>query len=91
MFPNILLGNKAAAENISLLSELGVTHLLNCAGGARRGNLLTGSGKVRPHLGRLREQGIQYKELALKVNIYQHHPVVTFLLFNIRTLRGKIS
>ena len=32
MYSNILVGNKAAAENIVLLAELGVTHLLNCAG-----------------------------------------------------------
>ena len=68
MYSNILVGNKAAAENIVLLAELGVTHLLNCAGGERRGNLLTGSGKVRPLLSALENKGIQYKELSLKVS-----------------------
>ena len=69
VFPNILLGNKAAAENIELLTELGVTHLLNCAGGSRRGNVLTGSGKVKPDVERLARRGLQYRELELKVNI----------------------
>ena len=68
VYPNILVGNKAAAENITRLASLGVTHLLNCAGGERRCNLLTGSGKVQPHLVCLERQGIQYKELSLKVN-----------------------
>ena len=57
------MGNKGAAENRELLSQLGVSHLLNCAGGARRGNILTGSGQVRPEL---EGRDIEYKELALK-------------------------
>ena len=60
------MGNKGAAENTELLSQLGVSHLLNCAGGARRGNILTGSGQVRPELGGRGGRGIEYKELALK-------------------------
>ena len=50
VYPGILVGNKGAAENGQVLVQLGVSHLLNCAGGARRGNCLTGSGKVRPDL-----------------------------------------
>ena len=66
VYPNILVGNKGAAENTELLTELGISHLLNCAGGARRGNILTGSGKVRPDLG---GRHIEYRELALRVGI----------------------
>ena len=71
VYPNILVGNKGAAENTDLLTELGISHLLNCAGGARRGNILTGSGKVRPELG---GRNIQYKELALRVELKPKPP-----------------
>ena len=71
VYPNILVGNKGAAENTDLLTELGISHLLNCAGGARRGNILTGSGKVRPELG---GRNIEYKELALRVEMKPKPP-----------------
>ena len=73
VYPNILVGNKGAAENTELLTELGISHLLNCAGGARRGNPLTGSGKVRPGLA---GRNIEYRELALRVEIERnpHQP-----------------
>ena len=86
VYPNILVGNKAAAENPRLLTQLGISHLLNCAGGVRRGNLLTGSGKVRPQLG---GRDIEYKELALRVDIKTKQFLPNLLYY--RTRRGRTS
>ena len=33
VYPGIWIGNKGAAEDVTRLSAMGVTHLLNCAGG----------------------------------------------------------
>ena len=90
VYPNILVGNKGAAENPEVLSQLGVSHLLNCAGGARRGNCLTGSGKVRPELA---GRNIEYRELALRVEIMtklQPPAEVTLVILFSRTRRARI-
>ena len=62
VFPNLMIGNKAAAEDTSYLVELGVTHLLNCAhasGSPRRDT-------VHPDLTQLEEQGIKVLQLDLR-------------------------
>ena len=40
VYPGIWIGNKGVAEDVTRLSAMGVTHLLNCAGGVS-GRLLT--------------------------------------------------
>ena len=37
VFPCVWVGNKHAAENINFLTERGITHVLNCAGGQQSG------------------------------------------------------
>ena len=62
MYPGVWIGNKAAAESAPLLASLGVTHLLNCAGGARdTAGGVTARGTVRPDTAALAARGIQYR------------------------------
>ena len=62
VYPGVWIGNKAAAESAPLLASLGVTHLLNCAGGARdTAGGVTGRGTVRPDTAALAARGIQYR------------------------------
>ena len=65
--PGLWVGNGRAAESATCLSELGVTHLLNCAGGERSGGGgLTGPGTVQPAPATLASLGITYRPLPLR-------------------------
>ena len=77
-----------------MLVQLGISHLLNCAGGDNRGGMLTGSGKVKPDQDKLLQKNIIYKELPLKVSRgSQTYPTclttLTYLLVD-RTPKMKI-
>ena len=64
VYPGVWIGNKAAAESAPLLASLGITHLLNCAGGARdTAGGVTGRGTVRPDTAALAARGIQYRSV----------------------------
>ena len=79
MYPGIWIGNKYAAENVEMLVQLGISHLLNCAGGDNHGGMLTGSGKVKPDPDKLLQKNIVCKELSLRVSFPA--PSLTFDTF----------
>ena len=81
VYTGVWIGNKSAAENVEMLVHLGISHLLNCAGGENQGGMLTGSGKVKPDQDKLRQQNIVCKELSLRVSLLATAPTLTFDIF----------
>jgi len=67
VFPNLMIGNKAAAEDASFLASQGVTHLLNCAHvlGHWMGPDNPKVYRVQPDLTQLEEKGIKVLQLEL--------------------------
>lgn len=67
VFSNIMIGNKAAAEDASFLASLGVTHLLNCAHvlGHWMGQENPKVYRVDPDLAELAQRGINILQLEL--------------------------
>jgi len=67
VFPNLMIGNKAAAEDASYLAGEGVTHLLNCAHvlGHWMGPDNPKVYRVNPDLQQLEERGIKVLQLEI--------------------------
>jgi len=71
VFPNLLVGNQMAAEDVQYLVDLGVTHLLNTASGDDKQ-----PDRVRPNAVELERLGIKLLNLEIKdkanVEIKEH-------------------